>query len=64
MASKDVELTGKNNPNNSMNDKRDYEVEECVAFPPHVVSLTFSGKLTTKQGFLPQQGAENKSYFL
>ena len=33
MASKDVEMTGKNNPNNSMNDKRDYEVEECVSIP-------------------------------
>ena len=60
MASKDVELTGKNNPNNSMNDKRDYEVEECVAFPPHVVSITISGKLATKQGFHHQQGAERQ----
>ena len=30
MASKDVELTGKDNPNNAMNDKMEYEVEECV----------------------------------
>ncbi len=30
MASKDVEMSGKNNVNNSMNDKREYEVEECV----------------------------------
>ena len=37
MASKDVEMTGKNDPHNSMNDKRDYEVEECVPMPslPH-----------------------------
>ena len=30
MASKDVEMSGKNNTGNSMNDKRDYEVEECA----------------------------------
>ena len=35
MASKDVEMTGKDNPNNSMNDKRDYEVEECVSLHSH-----------------------------
>lgn len=60
MASKDVEMTGKNNPNNSMNDKRDYEVEECVALSPHVMSLTVGWcKHTTQQGFRHQQSAEN-----
>lgn len=38
MASKDVELTGKDNPNNAMNDKREYEVEECVP-TLHLMSL-------------------------
>ena len=42
MASKDVELTGKDNPNNAMNDKREYEVEECVP-TLHLMYLRLSG---------------------
>ncbi len=47
MASKDVEMSGKNNPGNSMNDKRDYEVEECVSLLHTMSELLPGGQAQT-----------------
>ena len=60
MASKDVEMTGKNNPNNSMNDKRDYEVEECVSFPPQPHPLGCPGARHQQQGQHQDVGLKEK----
>ncbi|CAK0752621.1 hypothetical protein CVIRNUC_002160 [Coccomyxa viridis] len=59
MASKDVEMTGKNDPHNSMNDKRDYEVEEF-----HSRNAITSFFFWVKSWALPGIGMFCESYFI
>ena len=55
-------MTGKNNPNNSMNDKRDYEVEECVSFSRIRAQCCRDAEFQHEAGFeAPRLGLKDNS---